>query len=155
MVRVHIVFKTCLSVNRRIPRIPCFCHSRAGRRKGAVTQIRTDDTKLTRPRTHENIHPVPNTHREIKFRCEVLFGLDRPQRQNKVRLSALGPVNSFFYQKLPLRDVNQFFSPLPTLVTQRTSNQLQALKTHFPERVENTKMFDGEIPLHTSQTSAS
>ncbi len=74
-----------------------------------VTQIRNyiaspspaEPQRGLRPKscTHVCTKTQAHTNHEIKFRCEVLFGLDRPQRQNKVCLSTLSPVNRGFFMK--------------------------------------------------------
>ncbi len=154
---VHIVFKPALCLNRHISRTPTCQVQSKGRASGNTNRQLYCLTKPSRAtarsstkimHTHMHKNTQAHTNHGIKFRCEVLFGLDRPQRQNKVCLSTLSPVNRvFFYKKLPLWDVNQFFSPFPALMTQCRSNQLQALKTHFPERAEHTKMFDWGDPF--------
>lgn len=125
----------------------------------AVTQIRNYIASPSPVEPQRGLRPKSCTHVCTKtHRLTQTTGLNSGARSC---LAWIGPsartkcvcphsaqlTGGFFYEKLPLWDVNQFFSPFPALMTQCSSNQLQALKTHFPERAEHTKMFGWGDPF--------
>lgn len=109
-----------------------------------VTQIRTYIASPSPAKLRRGLRPKPRTHVHTKtYRLTQTAGLNSgarsclvwigPSARTKYVCPHSAQLTGFFYEKLPLWDVNQFFSSFPALLTQRRSNQLQALKTHFPE----------------------